>query len=299
MLRHSQEIEEIPDESGTFWDGDAVSQGDAAVGFSVDTIVTYEDLVWWLLLALDGTITPAGDGGSPIAYTYPAVPDGGADDLRTATFEYGWGALVYRATRVVVNRMTVSCDRASSNVWRMTADLMARDVAKISNFTAAIPERTREAVKARGTKLFIDEPGGTIGTTQVLNKWRSWSWTLQNNVEEKYFGEGNEFPAVDFARGKQLVTGEVVMEHTDDVEYEKQRLLTARKLRFQQEGSQIHGGTVVNKRLRLDLGNAYWNAPAENAAGENLVQSFGFVGKPLAGAAPMSVETVNALATLP
>lgn len=294
----TQAVEEINDESGTFWDGATVVQGDADIGFTLDAIATYEDLPWWLQIGLDGSLAGVSDADTPPAYTYTADPSGSADDLDVATFEYGWGSLVYESGNVVINSMTIACDRASTNTWKITADMIARDWV-VSTFTGAIGERTREAIRARATKLYIDEPGGTIGTTEILDTWRSWSVTIQNNIEPKRFGEDDEFIAIDFARGKQMVTGEVVLEHSTDGEFAKQRLMTSRKVRFQQSGTLIHDTPDVYKRCRIDLPNLYWNAPAENIIGENIVNSFGFVAKPTgAGAAPIVIETVNDLATL-
>lgn len=294
---HTQAIEEIPDESGTFWGGDAVVAGDAEVGFSVDAVATYEDLPWWLLLALDGTQTPAADAGTPIAYTYTAAPNGETDDLKTATFEAGVPGLVYRSPMVGCRRLTIGVNRADARFWRITADLFAQRVDKIADFTAAIPQRTRETILAAATQLFIDNAGGSLGTTEILNKWRSFSLTIDNNPDFKRFGNSDAFVAADFGRGQQVVTGELVLEHTDDAEYEKQRLLAARRIRVRKAGSVIHD--AVTRRATIDVGNAYLNAPAENTVGNNIVQSFGFVAKPLAGAAPVSIEVVSALATLP
>jgi hypothetical protein len=103
----------------------------------------------------------------------------------------------------------------------------------------------------------------------------------------------------DFGRGQQVVTLEVVLEATDDSEPAKQRLTTARKVRLEQSGSVINGAGATPKRLRIDTGNLYWNAPSEGNAGENITDSFGAVAKPLAGAPPVVIETVNALITLP
>lgn len=297
VRQHTQAIVQIPDESGTFWGGDAVAQGDAEVAFTVEAVATFEDLAWWLKLALDGTITPSADAGTPIAYTYLADPNGEADDLATATFEYGWGGLVYRSTMVGCRQLTIAIDRANAPYWRITANLFARNIEKIVGFTAAIPQRTRETILARGTRFFIDNAGGTLGTTEVLNKYRSVSVTIDNNPDFKRFGEGDEFVAPDFGRGEQVITGEVVLEHTDDVEYEKQRLLARRQLRIEKSGSIIHD--AVPKRARINLPAVYWNAPAENVVGNNINMSLGFVAKPNGSGAPITVETVSALATLP
>lgn len=288
----------MPDESGSFWGGETVAQGNAEVGFTVEAVGTFEDLMWWLLLALDGDIPAVSDAGTPPAYTREAVPVGNADNLKTATFEYGFGTLVYRSTMVGVRRLTLSVNRADANTWRMTADCFARDITKISNFTAAIPERAREAIPAAGTHLFLD-PAGTLGTTEVLNKWRSFSVTVENNPDFKRFGEGDVFVSPDFGRGDQTVTGEVVLEQVDDTEYEFQRLATGRGLRLERESDKAPIHTTVRKRARIDLPNLYWNAPAEQILGQNVAQSFGFVAKPYIGAAPISIETVNALASMP
>jgi hypothetical protein len=297
-LSVNQDILELPDDDGTFWGGDAVSAGDAEATISVSANITYEDLPWWMMLALDGAITPVAGTGSPLPYTWTATPEAETDNLKTATLEYGWTGRIMKAAGVHVRTMTISSARDDSPVMQMTAELGCSEITT-GTFTAAIPQRTRENVLARGADLYIDEPGGTLGTTAVLNKYRSFSFTINNNPDYKRFGESGLWPAADFGRGQQVVTVEVVLEASDDVETAKQRLTTARKIRLQQEGSIINGAGNTPKRARFDFGNVYWNAPSEDMAGENIVDSFGGVAKPLAGVAPVIVETVNALATLP
>lgn len=293
---HSQAIERVPDESGTFFGGGAVAQGDAEVGFSVDAVLTYEDAMWWAQLALDGTLTTTPDAGTPIAYTRDAIPDGSVDDLKTATFEYGWSGMVFRTTMVGVRRMTLACNRSDANYWRLTADLFGRGITKISDFTAAIPQRTRETVAAKQTRLFLDAGTGTLGTTEVLGKWRSFSVTFDLAPDFKRFGEADEYVSPDFGRGDFVVTGEVTMEAVDDTEYEAQRTLVARGLRIEKTGSIIHD--AIAKRHRIDLPNIYWNAPTENIVGQNIVYAMGFVALPKAGASPVTLNNINALATL-
>jgi hypothetical protein len=292
---HTQAIETVPDESGTFFGGEAVAQGDAEVGFTVDAVLTYEDAMWWAQLALDGAITPVADAGDPVAYTRVATPEGEVDNLKTATFEYGWANMVFRTTMVGVRRMTLAVNRADVNYWRLTADLFGRDITKISDFTASIPQRSRETVAAKQTHLFIDDVGD-VGETEVLGKWRSFSVTVDNAPDFKRFGEGDEFVGADFGRGDQVVTGELAMEAIDDTEYEAQRTLTPRALRIEKSGSEINAG--ADKLHRIDLPRIYWNAPTENVVGANLVHAFGFVAKPNAGAPPITLHNVNALATL-
>jgi hypothetical protein len=164
----------------------------------------------------------------------------------------------------------------------------------IAGFTAGIPSRSREAILTKGTKLFIDDFGGTLGQTQVLRRFRSASITIQRNPDFKRFGESDEYVDGDFGLGQMVVTGELVLEATDDAEYLAQRLTEARGIRFEQVGPQIVAG--VNKRARIDLGRAFYNAPSEDEAGENLVDSFGIVAKPNAGAAPISINLVQAAA---
>ncbi len=299
MLKHSQDIIEVPDESGDFWGGDVIVSGEAEVGFTIEAVCTHEDLPWWLELGLKGGVVAVAGTGTPLPYTRTYTPSGTVDDLKTATWEYGWGTTVYRSTMVGVRNMTIMSNRGDAVYWKITADLFARDLAAIGAFTAAIPSRTREAILARGAKLYIDEPAGTVGTTQVIGKYRSFSVTIDNGIDFKRFGESDIFVAPDFGRGQQVVTGEIVLEQVDDVEYAKQRLATARRIRLESLGSIINGVGATPKRARIDLGNAYWNAPTEGTAGENITQSFGYVAKPSAGVAPITIESVTGLLTLP
>src|SRR4030095_12742447 len=105
---------------------------------------------------------------------------------------------IYKIDRVMVNSATFAFDAVNNPAWVMTLDMMGRLLTARSSYDAAA-DRPRNIIRAAGTKLFIDEPAGTIGTTQVVGKLRSGSITIANQIETKQFSEDAFHDACDGA----------------------------------------------------------------------------------------------------
>ncbi|MGH2602278.1 MAG: phage tail tube protein [Dehalococcoidia bacterium] len=261
---------------------------------------TFEEAVWWLNLALDGANrTGVSTGSTPAGYTYAISPDGAADALDSATIKAGDGSTAYRFSRCMVNRLTMRFNPAQGGdvLWRITAEIFAIFVGT-TTFDAPA-ETTRTKAKAEGTAVFIDAIGGTIGTTAFNRRIRSGSIVIDNQLQENVFSENVADVDPDVSRGEQLMTAELVIDHTSDDKFADMRANTPFKLRIQKVGAQIGITPTTNYRLRLDFGRAKFMAPTFGRAGVNRIATFGVMGEiDSTVLVPMSAELVNALATI-
>jgi hypothetical protein len=300
---YERPLMEFQDTSGTFEPRRRVAAGRARVGFNAVDIATFEDLPWWLQMAVKGGVTGTSDGGTPPAYTYQFTPSMAVDDLKSFTLEFGETNNKYRSSQCMVNSITLRGDPDNDREpgWMIDAEIMARDLTTLTSF-ASLTDRTTEVILARGTKLYIDSAGGTIGTTQVQGKLINWSITITNNLMFKAFAEDVDFVAANkVGRGARLLDAQFTFEFDDDTEFANYRSSAPvmRMIRLERDGTQIHGSPNVNKRLRVDM-YGYWSSWTRGNRDTNLTATFGFAGY-VDGTANKSFEisVVNALATLP
>jgi hypothetical protein len=167
-------------------------------------------------------------------------------------------------------------------------------------FTPAITLPTRESVAFPGTKLYLDAEGGTIGTTQVLGRFISFSVTWTNNYQKKWFAENVTEASSRTGRGSRMISGQVRMEFDRRTEYEQWEALTGAKMRIEQTGSVINVSPETRKLARIDVPRLRWDAVTEDEREANITATFAFLAymDTVAGY-PAAVESKIALATLP
>jgi hypothetical protein len=299
---YAQDHDDLSESNRTFHGKSAFSLSRYQVSFTYQERVSFEDLVWWLNTALDGNNrTGTTTGSTPAGFTYTLTPQASTDDLDTFTMKFNDAGNTYKIDRCVVNRLTLNWDSSpgtSQPSWLMTAEILGRTLTPAATYDA-IADRSRTIIKSIGTALYIDEPGGTLGTTQKLGYLRSGEIVIDNQIELKAFSEDPATSAVDFGRGEQLITGSVVMEFKDDAEFAKMRAGTSRKLRILNTGAVIGSTPTTNYKAQFDFGVAQWMPPTMGYAGHNSIQTFGFVAyKSATVTVPITVAVVNASTTI-
>ncbi len=261
--------------------------------------MSYEDAVWWYEMITDsGNLTGVTTGSTPAGYTYQPDPDGTQDVLGTFSMKLGCQGNIYRFDRCAVNTATFKFDATTGNDpdWVMTAEIWATKITAGVTFEA-LSERTREIINSLGTVLYLDT--ATIGTTQKTLFLRSGEFTINNNLEEKFFAEDLETAGADFARGEQLFTGSVVGEFKDDTEFALMRAGTARKIRVLKTGAQIGTTPTTNYKFQMDWQRAFYTTASPGYAGQNKIITMGWTGyKSPTVTIPFEPEIVNASATI-
>jgi hypothetical protein len=286
-------------QSGTFHNRREASYDRIVMGLNGTESVTFDDLAWWLQFILKGGVAGAGDGGAPIAYTYAFTPTLAADDLKSMTLEFGTPTLPYEVNQAMVNSATFRFSPDDARYWEMDVEVMARKPSQVA-MTGSIAERTRELIKAPGTKIFVDST--TIGTTQILARFIGGSITINNNLDFKFFAEDEDDAAANkVGRGDVTVDAQFTFEFDSDAEFANYRAAVPveRFIRVEREGTQIHAGTVVNKRARFDL-NGYWSSIEPGYRNNNKILTFGLGSRyNTSSAYAISASVVNQLITLP
>jgi hypothetical protein len=296
---YNRPVTEFTDRSGTYAGRRRVAYGRPAISFAASDLATFEDLPWWFQLALKGGVAGSGDGGSPVAYTYAFVPSLTTDDLKSITLEFNEAGNPYQSTQVMVNTWTLRIDPDNEGGWMFDAELLGRDWTTAS-YTGAIADRTTEVIRAPGTKMYLDM--ATLGSTQLTGKLISASITGNNNLHMKAFAEDDgAWAANKVGRGLRSFDAQFTLEFDSDAQFAQYRATTPTELfiRLEREGSQIHGGTVTNKRARIDM-NGYWSTIGWGDREGNIIATFGFQAFYNATSGyDLKAEVVNALSALP
>lgn len=150
----------------------------------------------------------------------------------------------------------------------------ATSVFRIIPGSVNIADRTRELIKVKGTKLFIDDYTGTIGTTQMLGRMISGSVTITLNRQTKVFAEDISSVSARTGRGSRNVTWQLRLE------WDRERLAEAknehahfqsgdlRRVRIEQTGKIIHD--AVSSRIRIDLPKAKYASWSDSPRQANM-----------------------------
>lgn len=295
---YNRPITEFTDRSGTYAGRRRVAYGRPQIGFTASDIATYEDLPWWFQMALKGGVSGVTDGGTPPAYTYTFVPSLSTDDLKSMTLEFNESGNPYQSTQVMVNSWTIRIDPDNEGGWMFDAELLGRDWTT-TTYTPAIADRTTEVVRAPGTKMYLDT--ATLGSTQLTAHLISASITGNNNIHMKAFAEDDQtWAANKIGRGLRSFDAQFTLEFDGDTQFAQYRNTTPTEvfIRMEREGTQIHGTSVTNKRVRLDM-NGYWSTIGWGDREGNIIATFGFQAfYDAVSGYDFSASVVNALATL-
>lgn len=264
------------DTSGTFSARRRQSYGRERVSFSATDLATFEDLPWWLQMAVKGGVT--GSGSASVGYTYAFQPSLSTDDLKSMTLEFGESGNPYKTDQVMVDSFTLRGDPDNDNEpgWMLEAQMMGRTVST-TTYTGSLTDRTTEAITARGTKLYVDTSAAGIGGTQLTGHLINWSITGNNNIHYKAFAEDEtSYAANKVGRGERTYDGEVTVEFDADttaIGWSKLRAGSAIYLRLEREGSTI--ATTYKKKLTIDMA-AYISSISFGDREGNMTATVGF-----------------------
>src|SRR6478735_3229313 len=302
---YNKALMEFQDTTGSFFDRRRPAYGREKVGFSAKDIATFEDLPWWAQFFLKGGVTGTSDSGTPSpGYVYTFTPTAATDDLKSMTLEFNDDGNPYETGQVMVTQATLrmDADNDSEPGWMLDLELMGRDWVT-TTFTGALSDRTTEVIMARGSKIYIDDAGGTIGTTQKLGSLINASITFNTGIHFKAFAEdATGYAANKVGRGAYRVDAQFTFEFDSDAEFAKYRNTTPqeRMIRLVSTGTQIHATpSPANKKMQLDL-YGYWNSWSRSDREGNLTAQFGLSAFYDTTAAKLvQLVVTNALSTLP
>ena len=239
------------------------TSGPDLVGGTARVDMSPDELIEWLLITLQGAVTPTTPGGATLARLWTFTP--GGTTLDSATFRYNDGAQTFIAAGMYGNQITFEGSAAGEST--ATVELFGKS--RLSgSLTGGLAQRVPSYLEGWQSNLYIDAFGGTAGTTQVV-ALTAWSVVLGNNLTRKYFSDGdralNKIPI-----GVLDCTAQLTFEASEPAtatEYTNWDTDVARLVRLEFVGP-VNGIETGQRRfLTLDLpGN--WTSPDLSGEGE-------------------------------
>jgi hypothetical protein len=214
--------------------------------------------------------TPAQDGTGGYQYAY--VLNAAANDPKTYTMRGGDNSDVLEAEYCFVTQFELS-GRVDEAVM-LTAAWEGRQVEDASLETLS-PSSVEEILFNQG-KIYIDDSGGTIGTTEKAGSLLGFRLVVQTGWRAVRGADGNlYFYAIKNVGG--MATLELTLEHDAVATAERaaMRSGSVRLVRLQFDGSTIAGGSNFSgKALRIDF-EGKWQADSfrtlEDENGDDIV----------------------------
>ena len=267
---------------------------------NVEGTTTFEDFPYFLNMGLKGmgTAAPTSDGGTPPAYTYAYTPTLTDQDVPdTYTIQFGDNLQAYYAEFCFVK--TLSLDVQIDALTKMTASIVGRQ-RTAQAFTGALNDRTTEDLIANNFIVYLDDTGGTIGTTAFSTGVVGLTWTMSNFMPDKTIDGTTVFTGTVEQPLSAEVTMTVELNTAGQAKLAKFTGDTRQLMRLECSGAAIHG--AVKKRLRLDGAYNITDWGPIGSADHNGIQTvqLKFTGEydPTATLIA-SAEMVNALSALP
>ncbi len=258
--------------------------------------LTYEQITHILEAAIL-TATPGAGPGYLRAYPFPTTT---ARTIKTYTLEAG-NALV-SADQMEIPYAFVSEFELSGKVdeaWMMAATWLGQRWVTAA-MTGALSVPAVEVALFGNTKFYVDNSGGTIGTTQVSGKLLEATIKCTTGIQFVPVGDGNLYPiAHKFIKPEVTFTLAYELEQDTGVSFVatergKWDTKAGRLMRLHVPGS---GAT---KDLKLDLFAIYDKFGAyENSDGNVSVKVEGHCGYSSTDALFFTPTVINALSTLP
>ena len=147
--------------TGTYAPGTTAALVGQSGEVTVSGVATYEELIWYFDSLFSKVTAPTGTG--PYVYAY-AAPTSADATPRLFTVEFGTTGALYKAAGALTSKFKIS--GAAQDYWKFQADYMAKSIATLTSL-AALSDNTVTSINAMDTACYIDDWGGTIGTTAI------------------------------------------------------------------------------------------------------------------------------------
>lgn len=157
----------------------AFTLGPQMVGGTLAMPLSASEIVEFLLMTLNGTVTPTGATARLWTFTPGTTLD-------FTTLRWHDGARPWRASGVYGNKLKIS-----GNVKEQTTvecEVMGMSLAQQA-LTGGLTARTPDFIEGWETRLYIDAFGGTAGSTQVTGTLINWEVEIDNQLAAKHFAE--------------------------------------------------------------------------------------------------------------
>lgn len=221
------------------------------------------------------TDTPAQDGvGSAYIYEHP-LPSGDSNTIKTYTIEGGDQKTAEKMEGAFVVDFELSGKK--NEAWMMSANWQGRQAANVT-FASGLSIPTVSEMLFNRSKIYIDNVGDTIGTTQIANSWLEASLKVTTGLKAQFTADGNlYFSFIDFIGAK--ATLDLTFLHNSTVAAERAlwRSDTPRQIRMLIEGKNLAtAGTTYSKETFIaDMAGLYtsFGPPNDEDEGSNVMKA--------------------------
>lgn len=247
------------------------------------------------------TVTLTQDGaGSDYIGVYP-LPSGDANTIKTYTVEGGDNKVVEEIEYAFTSEFSLS--GKINEAIKMSHKMFGRQGA-VSSFTGALSIPTVREMLFNKSKLYIDNVGGTIGTTQIVNTWIGFSLKVTTGWKAQPTGDGNlYFSFADFVGAKATLELELLHNATSAAERVLWKAGTPRQLRIKTEGAALtSAGTTYSVLTHLIDGAGVYTSfgpPNDESEGSNVEKATFEFAYDSTAAKFLQFTTVNELSAVP
>lgn len=218
------------------------------------------------------TVTPVADGaGSGYINAYP-LPSGDVNSLKTYTIEGGDNKVVEEMEYSFVREFELSGKR--NEAWMLTSNWQGRQ-SQVAAFTGALSAPAVSEMLFNKSRIYIDDVGDTIGTTQIANSWLEAKLKIITGLKAQPTGDGNlYFSFMDFIGAKATLELSFLHNATVAAERVLWRANTPRQIRMLIEGNTLaDAGTTYSKEtFQIDAAGMYtaFGPPNDEDEGSNV-----------------------------
>lgn len=243
----------------------------------------------------------ADGGGSGYVYAFP-MPTTALNTISSLTLESGDNQAAEEMEYSFVTDFTLQA--SAGEAIMMSANWNGRQAAP-STFTGAATIGTVEEILASKGAVYIDDGGGTIGTTQLSQSILSMSLSVTTGWKPKWFIDGGQLY---FSRNYYDI-GSVAMELSLTFEHDATgvaakadwRAETEKLIRLTFTGSDLGtAGAYDYKTLQIDMTGQYTRFdPLSDQEGNSIYQAtFRGAYSPTDALAPLTITVVNEASAL-
>jgi hypothetical protein len=161
-----------------------------AIGFSIDADLSFEDLPYWLNMALKKVTTGTGAGADKTWTFAPAA--GGADDFMTFTFETrhsdGSNNLDRKYNYCMATKLTISgglADAPKVKIEGFAKDEVSGAITGAISLPAAFTIPPSQMFK-----LTSDSSFANLGTTPITGQMYGWTIEIDTGLFPKFYDDG-------------------------------------------------------------------------------------------------------------
>jgi hypothetical protein len=174
------------------------------------TEATFEQLQYLFVMACGGSTTGSADGAGSDKIFTTNLPTTALPTTTSYTIEAGDNHEVEQMEYSLVKK--ISINGGVKEALMVSADLIGRQITRISGFTGSLTLPTVEPVLFQKGKLYLDALGGTAGTTQVASTYIGCKLDFEFNWKPEFTGDGNLYSTVINFEGWS-VKGEIMYLH--------------------------------------------------------------------------------------